>query len=180
MNMRHIGFKMVHYEVKGVKDFIGMEGHGFNATLYRDGKKVCFIIDDADGGDYHYQWYDLEEPREEIEIIGHDLNKCKFRATKEEAIFLKYLQTLPYELNEFDQKMYPVEDDGFIAGLVERYELAKLCKKKTLFVLKGSDGKNREYEMKTPFTPAVKEHLVKKYGKDLVEILNERILNEKC
>lgn len=38
------------YSVKGLKFFRGIEGRGFNATLYRDNKRLGTIIDDAHGG----------------------------------------------------------------------------------------------------------------------------------
>lgn len=49
------------YTVKGIKTFVGMEGHGYNATLYRDGKKVAFVIDDASGGPLQVEWTDPSE-----------------------------------------------------------------------------------------------------------------------
>jgi len=44
------------YSVKGIKTFVGMEGHGYNATLYRDGRPVAFAIDDASGGPLSVEW----------------------------------------------------------------------------------------------------------------------------
>jgi len=44
------------YEVKAVKFFIGIEGQGYNANLYRNGKKVAFVIDAGDGGCVTIQW----------------------------------------------------------------------------------------------------------------------------
>lgn len=44
------------YSVKGITTFVGMEGHGYNATLYRDGKAVAFAIDDASGGPLSVEW----------------------------------------------------------------------------------------------------------------------------
>jgi hypothetical protein len=41
-----------------VKTFRGNEGYGLNATLLRDGKKVCEIIDDANGGMWNFHWFD--------------------------------------------------------------------------------------------------------------------------
>lgn len=43
-------------ELKNVKSFLGMEGHGFNAGLYFNGQKVALVIDDASGGPIMYQW----------------------------------------------------------------------------------------------------------------------------
>lgn len=56
------------YAVKGVKTFVGMEGHGYNATLYRDGRQVAFVIDDASGGPLQVEWKD---PSEEALLRDH-------------------------------------------------------------------------------------------------------------
>ena len=32
------------YSVKNIKSFIGMEGYGFNANLYRGKKKIAFLF----------------------------------------------------------------------------------------------------------------------------------------
>ncbi|MDP2692748.1 MAG: hypothetical protein Q8O88_03870 [bacterium] len=42
-------------ELKNVKTFRGMEGHGLNADLYVDGKRVCFVMDEGNGGCFNYQ-----------------------------------------------------------------------------------------------------------------------------
>src|ERR1035437_5586271 len=50
--------------VRKVKTFQGRKGEGFNAELVVDGKPVCFVIDEANGGMFHYDWYkgtDTEE-----------------------------------------------------------------------------------------------------------------------
>lgn len=43
-------------EVKNVKTFQGMEGYGYNAALYLNGKRVAFVIDEGCGGTPHFQW----------------------------------------------------------------------------------------------------------------------------
>lgn len=74
MNKKEIDFTMKgRLTVKGIKTFRGMEGHGLNTTLYLDNKKVCFVIDDANGGCFNYQVSD----------------KVKF------AEIEKYIKTLP-------------------------------------------------------------------------------------
>jgi hypothetical protein len=44
------------YEVKNVKDFIGLEGHGFACTVYKDGKKIGEAVDTAGGGPVDFRW----------------------------------------------------------------------------------------------------------------------------
>ena len=40
----------MNIQIKHMKTCIGREGYGFNASLYVDGKKIAFIMDDANGG----------------------------------------------------------------------------------------------------------------------------------
>ena len=40
----------MEYSVKGVKTFRGMEGTGWECSLYKDGKKIGTVLDDAHGG----------------------------------------------------------------------------------------------------------------------------------
>lgn len=49
---------MANYGVSKVKVFVGIEGHGFNATLMRDGKPVALVIDDASSGPTMFNWLD--------------------------------------------------------------------------------------------------------------------------
>lgn len=41
---------MEKYSVKNVKSFMGMEGYGFNATVYRGNKRIGLAIDEGCGG----------------------------------------------------------------------------------------------------------------------------------
>ena len=38
------------YTVKNVKTFTGMEGLGWECSLYKDGKRLGTVLDDAHGG----------------------------------------------------------------------------------------------------------------------------------
>lgn len=42
-------------ELKNIKTFRGHEGVGLNADIYVNGKKVAFVMDEANGGGYHYE-----------------------------------------------------------------------------------------------------------------------------
>ena len=45
-----------NFTVKGLKTFIGREGHGVNANLYYKGKKVAFLLDSGNGGELDIDW----------------------------------------------------------------------------------------------------------------------------
>jgi hypothetical protein len=86
--------------VKGVKGFIGMEGRGFNATLYLNGKKVAFVIDSAQGGNIDYQWE----------------GKTRDERDANESLVKKFIDSLPStaldaDAPEWKKSMYP---DGMV------------------------------------------------------------------
>lgn len=49
------------YTVKNVKTFRGKERDGFNTDLYRDDKKVAFVINDGSGGRFAYRFVNEKE-----------------------------------------------------------------------------------------------------------------------
>lgn len=110
--------------VKGVKQFRGMEGYGFNATLYMDNKKVCFVMDDANGGCFKYEVSD----------------KAKFAAIE------KYIKTLPQAtFGDNGEHSVDVSMDILVDELVnqsiESKEITKMMKKTaTALVVKTTTG----------------------------------------
>ena len=83
------------YAVRKVKSLRGMEGIGFNAELCRDGKPVAYVMDDANGGEYRYDWYDHDKPRVAIKGVNYVGNAFEYQGTPEEAKLQAYLSTLP-------------------------------------------------------------------------------------
>lgn len=142
------------YNVKGVKSFRGMEGQGFNAILYRGKIKIAFVIDEANGGCYHYDWF----------------------SRAEEKILRDHCESLP------TQAIYDVEiavdPDMLMSELVDKYEndkkFSRLCKISTLFRLKGDPEGQYQVYKKVPFNEAMKKFLQEKYGDALEEIFNEK------
>ena len=147
------------YTVKGVKTFRGMEGHGFNASLYKGGKRIAFVIDSAHGGDYNYEVTN-EELFEELE--GH----------------IKTLPDIVTDMvnNDGSAFTYPVDMDSFVAQLVEADDDKKWWKRKlknkTCFILKDTP-EGRMQIINAPFSPKVKAVIMSRYGDKLVEIYNE-------
>lgn len=152
---------MPKYEVKNVKGFTGMEGYGYECTLYKDGAKIGTVTDPAEGGEPHFF-----------------LNKG------EKELLDQFCKTLPKEACDFEElkKKYPdgmeVDASQYIARLVDGYEnskqLKKWCKTKTLFTLDGD--KEGEYRVvKSPYSPSVKQFLEKKYPNKGLKIINETL-----
>lgn len=165
------------YSVKKVKTFMGHEGGGYNADLYRGKKKVATVIDQGDGGEPYIYWVDVEAKIVPITITNHKDEKCTFHGTPEQKLFKEHLETLPLQ-KEFDMELR-VSDDWFLSALVEAYEegeqLRKWCKKKTVLKLNGQgDG---EYSvLPQPYDHNQKASWEKVMGDKLVEIINERFL----
>lgn len=151
------------YEVKGVKSFVGNEGYGFNCSLYRNGKKIGFCIDDAGGGGMEsVQWDRKIDWKEEQKLLD------------------KHVKGLPKVQSSFgDGTMELTIDEGwFVTELVTKWEKEKELKKfrrqcttKTLFSTK-EQNKGEYYVLKQAYGERIKTHLETKYGKD-VEIFNE-------
>ena len=150
----------MEYSVKGVKTFRGMEGTGWECSLYKDGKKIGTVLDDAHGGPLMFYI-----PQNEHKILD---DHCK---------------TLPkqpwgFEAEGLDPEGCSVDADIFIGNIVadfiENRDFKRRCKTHTIFTLK--DEPKEFWSMKALFTPAVEAHLVKKYGANMKEIINKRFI----
>jgi hypothetical protein len=133
---------MPNYSIKNLKTFRGMEGQGFNLTLYRDGIKVATVDDDANGGCFHFHWFDRNE----------------------ESILKKHCESLP-NCGPFEIM------DAFVDELVNDALLSKKMlsslKKKTLFVMN-----ELLYTVNAPYTPELGVRLQARYLLTPITILN--------
>lgn len=142
----------MNFQIKNFKSQRGIEGIGFYCTLWIDGVKAAEVIDEAHGGPYHWHWFD------------HDAERRWTKYVSEQPESPSLFSGLPPS---------KADEDEVMADIVERYELTKKCKNKTLYRVKGQ--KEGEYwSEKVPFTPQVAERL-RNEQPDLVEILNETI-----
>lgn len=110
---------MPNYTVKGIKKFRGMEGYGFNADLYRDGKKVALVMDEATGGGLRFEW--------------------KQNDRIEEALLIAHCATLP-NVTYFNTSM-KMSPDLFVDELVNDVEVERAFArviKKTTFVINNT------------------------------------------
>lgn len=137
------------YTVKGVKSFRGNEGYGFNATLYKDGKAIAFVYDDANGGCYMYEWKDKAAEQPLLELAKQKYPDMKFE-----------------------------QMDAFVGGLIDdvllEKDAAKLTKGKVAIL---KDGKI--YTIKAPngtVTPQFLELVAKK--NPTARVLNTAPLSE--
>ena len=152
------------YTIKGLKSFIGNEGHGYNVSLYRDGKKVAFVIDDASGGMVDFQWLDWKG--------GHSLEELTLLE------FLKGKMSPPCFEGDTESQTTPEE---FVGSLIDDQEIDKklraLCRKHTLIRI-TRDPEDAYRVVKQPFTPAIRQALIEsaaRSNKEVIEFINETL-----
>jgi len=167
------------YSVRNVKQFRGREGHGFNATLYRDNVKVALVMDAANGGEYRFEWVDYHTlPKQDVVWATYQGNLCTLRCTPEEAKLYEFIRgkTCEFPISETEVHAMAIDPDIFVSELVENYQnekrFARLCKTNTLIRLVG-DKEGAWIKFPVPFTQSLKNLLVAKYGDQLEEIMNE-------
>lgn len=139
-------------EIKNLKTFRGMEGSGFNATLYIDGRKSGMVIDDGNGGCFSYQL-----PREDHQkIIDH----------------AKTLPRVPFGKGMSGD--FQPDDDFVINELVVKFEKDKRIKSliKTNLVYTSTDGELYSIKLKGPYTKEDGIRIREKF-KDVAVIHNE-------
>lgn len=124
------------YTVKGVKSFIGNEGHGFNATLYRDGKAVAFVYDDASGGPVAFEWKDRDGGLVEVETLTHDGRPWMVKMTHEERAYYTFVSAMPKQ--SFEGMELDVTMDIHVSDLVNDAlllkDVARMTKGKVAFI----------------------------------------------
>jgi hypothetical protein len=112
------------YTVKGLKTFVGTEGEGFNATLYRDGKAVAFVIEDASGGPLRIEWKDRDAGLVKVAVKTWDGKPTTVGMTAEEKRLYKLCDSMPPVVCDFkdpntgEAATLSMTADLFIAELV--------------------------------------------------------------
>jgi hypothetical protein len=133
------------YTVKGIKSFLGREGYGFNATLYRDGKAVAFVRDDASGGPVDFEWKDHAAPRVEVsQVYPNRAEPVTWKATPEEARLHAHTATLPPV--QMEEISFQPDSESFVSTLVNdalaetewRNRLKRTFKKAIVAVVDGN------------------------------------------
>lgn len=167
---------MSNYTVKNIKTFTGHEGPGYNATLYRDGKKVALVIDDATGGEMEFEWLDFKAPRVTVDWFNYKGEPDQIKCTPEEALLYEHIRGKTWAISDDDPNHQTSPDiyvDELVNDTIVNQTYARKCKKVTLYRLK-SDGEGEYWSINRPYSPEVKAGIEKKHGDNLLEIFNER------
>ncbi len=129
--------------VTGVKSFRGTEGLGFNANLLANGKKVAFVIDEANGGDYHYEWVS-DEAEKSVEAYIASLPATPLKASAE----------------DWERKLYPngreANFDCIVGELVDDAEnLQRFIRQSKTKTLSRKDNSGNYYAHASVLTAAL-------------------------
>lgn len=152
--------KTMEYSLRKVKVFEGQEGMGFNAELLRDGRPVAFVINSANGGEFDYQWYCVD---------NKEMLKLREFARAQ----------APVKSGGIELAM---DMDLYVGSLLdtdlEDKQKRKWCRSKCVFRLKGDkDGEYRTIPVPKGNPGLMAECIARikeKYGGRIGEILNEK------
>lgn len=148
------------YTAKVVKTFKGEDMPGYNATLYKDGKKIGEFDQFGNGAPLN------------TSFLGRE-------AEKELSEYCKTLGKMPKNPNDGNDFEIDWDSELFMEELaldaMEEKIWKRKCATKTLFRLAG-DAEDVYREIKSPYTPAFAQKIRDKYADKLIEIINERFL----
>ena len=154
------------WEVKGVKSFMGLDFAGYNASLYRNGKKVAFVIDEGCGGEPNFDWTSPEDQEAFADYARSVEDLSEFTGSD------GYGATLPDPERYYRQMAVEFRISAMVEDYEEEQRLRRKCKTKTYFRVKGDpEDVYRCYKHK--YDDRMKLHLLAKHP-DIIEVLNER------
>lgn len=105
------------FEIKGLKEWQGRDGCGYQFNLWVNGKKFAWVHNEGNGGEIDFHPYDLKR-------MG---GEHTFETSPSYKLLADHVASLlPYE---FNGKSYPQNIESFMAGLVEDHAFAKTLKR---------------------------------------------------
>ena len=151
------------YTVGKIKTFRGMEGHGLNAVLLRDGKLAADLLDEGCGGMMHFDWVDMNKGVEEAKFLAFiESERAKIPADLESHKGFNDRELFDGDTWVWDQVNKVLDDRRF----------ARICKKNTVFQV-GKDIGGDSFRQIKGVTPDVRAWIEKKYAGEKIRILND-------
>lgn len=151
------------YQIKNLRSCEAADGVAWSGTLYRDGKRIAKVRDGGNGGMLDIDWLDHRR----IGLVGTSDEHDRIEA---------YVATLPGE--RWEGRVIEADIETFVAELADHAEnmtrLKRHCRTKTLFRLVG-DERGAWRTLKIKYQNHIGDYIRKKYGDDLLEILNETL-----
>ena len=164
---------MSKYTVRKVKTFAGHEGQGFNAELISDGIPVAFVIDEGNGGEPRFDWYDRERVRSEFADTAGGKTLARM-IPKEEAVLRGHIKG---QTRTAYGETFPLTMDVFVAELVGEHlmlvAMKRKCKTSTCYRLAGQ-APGEYMQMKAIYSNGLGDRLRAKYGDKLECVHNEK------
>lgn len=172
---------MATYTITKIKTFNGREGQGLNATICKDGKPICFVLDDASGGEVRFDYRNPLQNAKSFNATTPEMAKAAEDGLTE--FCRAWYETSPQaeESRRHDAEMRrtyadwePSYVEDWVNTLVDDYQTKKrfdrISKTKTLFRLAGD--KAGEYRtIGVPYSdPRCPKFMQDKYGDKLIEI----------
>lgn len=154
------------YGLRGIKTFQGRDGYGLNATLTRNGKAVCTLLDEGCGGMMFFDWHDrrggasAEEDRFKAFI---EIQRAEIPADKKNE----------YDMNEremFDGEMWVNQK---VDEIQNERRFKRICKTKTLFQVGDEIGSDSFRTIKG-VGAQLQSLIQKKYAGQPVFFLNDK------
>lgn len=176
----------MNYTLTKIKTFTGHEGHGLNAVICRNGKPICFVLDDANGGEVEYDFRNPEQnprsfqrttaedaKREEIDMGDYLLSQLDDAARQELDEHQKSVQSYSPNLNVDMWRRHTAIEHWVnvqVDNHINKKRFDRMAKKKTLFRLQG-DEEDVWRTLKLPYSdPRAKQFLDQKYAGKVVAI----------
>jgi hypothetical protein len=154
------------YSLRGVKTFRGMDGEGLNATLLRNGKAVCDLLDEGCGGEMRFHWFDQ-----------------KHGASNESGFFSEFIEAKKSLLSNVKNEEYGLSEQDYFDGAAFVWQMVdeiqndrrfkRMCKTKTLFQVDGEIGGGSFHVLKGVGTH-IRAYLNKKYAGKKLYVLNDK------
>lgn len=136
----------------------GHDGDCMNADLKVGTKKTGFIFDDSWGGGYDYKGKDIYVFLEKLDKIISSLSSIKLN----------------------DEDIIPYTRDTIVYLLIEDFELRKLCKKKSVVLVKDKENSiEKTFQYNAVFDVNMEKHIHNDMKQDKpfqYEIVNKRFL----
>jgi len=131
-----------------VKTFNGIDGVGLNAEITMDGKTVCTVIDEGNGGQVHLDWYRLEGKTRErgnadarLKLVAY--LRDRYEAAGGDAAYELRMKADGCWFEGCAMSKRPDDDliEDWVNTIVDEMEMMKrlkrLARTKTVFRLKG-------------------------------------------
>ena len=161
---------MSKYTVKNVKSFMGREGHGYECSLYSDGKKVASVTDTCDGSGMIRMYFkdnNLHKPNGNSDNFVEFIHENGYaeKCTPLHAEFLEYCKE---QGDDECCAMYELVD-----AFTLKKDMTRWCKTKVVVRLKNAkDGSYMCY--KGVYTTEMKDYIVGRHGDAIEEFMNDK------